>query len=121
MQNEMKLTRRAALMAGVGATAALGACSEPSFAPLAQPDGPFKHGVASGDPDQSSIMLWTAVTGDAGAPVTVELAADEAFEDFMYEAEAGPAGPTTNGATPYKILIEGLQPGQRIYNRFRYR
>ncbi|MCP2671440.1 alkaline phosphatase D family protein [Maricaulaceae bacterium EIL42A08] len=121
MQNEMKLTRRAALLAGVGATAALGACSEPSFAPLGQPDGPFKHGVASGDPDQTSVMLWTAVTGDEGAPVTVELAADEAFEDFMYEAEAGPAGPPTNGATPYKILIEGLQPAQRIYYRFRYR
>jgi alkaline phosphatase D len=121
MKNEMKLTRRAALLAGVGATAALGACSEPRFDPLPSREGPFKHGVASGDPDQTSVMLWTAVTGAQGAPVTVEVAADEAFADFMFEAEAGPAGPETAGARPYKILIEGLQPGQRIYYRFRYR
>jgi len=121
MKTEIKLTRRAALMAGVGATAALGACSEPSFGPLPRPDGPFQHGVASGDPDQTSLMLWTAVTGADNAPVSVEVAGDAEFSALLFEAEAGPAGPQTAGATPYKSLVEGLSAGARVYYRFRFR
>lgn len=121
MRNEVKLSRRAALLGGAGAAAALSACSEPSFAPLPEPDGPFKHGVASGDPDQTSLMLWTAVTGADGAPVSVEVARDEAFTNLVLEAEAGPAGAATNGATPYKLLADGLTPGAPVFYRFRFR
>ena len=121
MDNEFKLTRRAALLAGAGAAIAVPACSEARFEPSPEPDGPFKHGVASGDPDQTSVMLWTAVTGADGAPVTVELARDPAFSDILLEAEAGPAGPATAGATPYKLLADGLAPGAPVFYRFRVR
>lgn len=121
MKNEIKLTRRGALLAGAGAAAALGACTEPSFDRLPRPEGPFKHGVASGDPDQTSLMLWTAVTGADGAPVWVEVSTHADFSALAFEAEAGPAGPEAAGATPYKILADGLTPGGRIYYRFRFR
>ena len=121
MRNEVKLTRRSALLAGAGAAAALSACSQETFAPLPRPDGPFKHGVASGDPDSSSLMLWTAVTGADGAPVTVEVARNADFSDVILETEAGLAGPTTDDTTPYKLLADGLEPGFEIFYRFRFR
>ena len=70
MSQQFKLTRRAALAGAAGLGLAATACSreEPSFAPRPPADGPFKHGVASGDPDQSSIMLWTAITAEALRP-----------------------------------------------------
>lgn len=121
MRNEFKLTRRSALLAGAGAAAALSACSQETFAPFPTPDGPFKHGVASGDPDQASLMLWTAVTGADRGPVMVEIARDERFTDMVLEAEAGIAGPPADDATPFKLLADGLSAGERIFYRFRFR
>lgn len=121
MRNEFKISRRAALLGGASAAAAVSACSQESFAPLPAPAGPFKHGVASGDPDQRSLMLWTAVSGADGAPVSVEVARDSDFADIVLEAEAGVAGPTTDGAAPYKLLADGLRPGETVYYRFRFR
>lgn len=123
MRNEMKLSRRSMLLAGagVGVAVSVSACSDPSYEPYAVPDGPFKHGVASGDPDASSVMLWTAVTGAGDGPVSVEIARDEAFSELIVEAEAGPAGAEISGATPFKLLAEGLVPGQPVFYRFRFR
>ena len=121
MRNEFKLTRRSALLAGAGAATVLSACSQESFGPLPRPDGPFKHGVASGDPDRTSVMVWSAVTGADGAPVSVEAALDPDFAELVMEAEAGPSGPPVDGATPHKLLIDGLTPGQTIFYRFRMR
>ena len=121
MDNEFKLSRRAALLGGAGAAAALSACAQERFDPLPAPDGPFKHGVASGDPDQTSVMVWTAVTGAGDGPVEVEVARDDAFTDVILDAEAAPAGPAVDGATPYKLLADGLAPGAPVFYRFRFR
>lgn len=119
MKNEVTLTRRAALLAGAGVS--LAACSEQRFDPLPQPEGPFKHGVASGDPDQTSMVLWTAVTGADGAPVSVEVADTPDFARLVFTDQIEPAGPETAGATPYKILATGLEPGRPVWYRFRFR
>jgi phosphodiesterase/alkaline phosphatase D-like protein len=121
MADALKLTRRTALLAGAGAAAALSACSEERFAPLARLEGAFKHGVASGDPERTSLMLWTAVTGSAGAPVMIEVARDASFTDLILDAEAGPAGAPVDDAVPHKVLAEGLAPGEAVYYRFRFR
>jgi phosphodiesterase/alkaline phosphatase D-like protein len=123
MSQQFKLTRRAALAGAAGLGLAATACSreEPSFAPRPPADGAFKHGVASGDPDQSSIMLWTAITTEAlDAPVRVELAEDDAFSSILLEAEAAPAAATVNGMTPFKLLADGLQPGRDYWYRFHF-
>ncbi|MGJ3231422.1 MAG: alkaline phosphatase D family protein [Oceanicaulis sp.] len=119
MKNEVKLTRRGALLAGAGL--GLAACSQERFEPLPAREGPFKHGVASGDPDQTSLVLWTAVTGAGDAPVIVEVADTPDFAALVFTDELAPAGPETAGATPYKILATGLTPGRAVWYRFRFR
>jgi phosphodiesterase/alkaline phosphatase D-like protein len=109
-------------MAAAGASAALSACSSPeTFAPLPAADGPFKHGVASGDPDQTSLVLWTAVTSANDLPVLIEVSSTPDFADIIFEDEITPTGPETAGATPYKVLVEQLQPGAQIWYRFTFR
>lgn len=125
MSDEMKLTRRAALAGVAGLGLAATACSRedsaPSFAPRPPADGPFKHGVASGDPDQSSIMLWTAITADSlDAPVRVQLAEDPEFQSVLIDAEAAPAAEPVRAMTPFKLLADGLQPGRTYWYRFSF-
>ena len=118
------ITRRGALAGAGGLT--LAACSNkrPQAEPLPVAEGAFKHGVASGDPDQTSLVVWTALTGgQAGAPVRIEVSADERFSDLVFEGEATQAGPAVTSpdlppAVPYKALVEGLEPGQSYVFRF---
>jgi hypothetical protein len=48
---------------------------------------PFLHGVASGDPLEDRVVLWTRVTGDSGAPervvVSWSVATDAKFEHVV--------------------------------------
>lgn len=123
MSDQVSITRRAALAAAAGLSVA--ACSRtdeaPSFPPRPAPDGPFKHGVASGDPDQSSVMLWTAITDEqVSAPVRVQLAADPDFQQILVDAEAAQAGAPVNAMTPFKLLADGLPAGGRFWYRFVY-
>ncbi len=76
----------------------------------------FRHGVASGDPDATSVVLWTRVS--AGAPLVVEweLAADPQFARIIQRGtvQTGPERDFT-----VKVLADGLEPGGRYYYRFR--
>lgn len=122
MSETIKISRRAALAgaAGLGVVA----CSqseEASFAPRPAPEGVFKHGVASGDPDQSSVMLWTAITTElVSGPVRVELAEDAGFETIRMTAEAAQAGDPVHAMTPFKLLADGLEAGRTYWFRFVY-
>lgn len=116
---KIKLTRRGALLGAAGAGLAVGACSEriDRFEPPAE--GHFRHGVASGDPDQTSVMLWTALSDDGGGYRGVELARDAEFQDIIFEQ-----GETIMYVVPQplgtlKILAEGLLPGMTYFYRFR--
>ena len=74
-----KITRRSALaLTGLGG--ALAACGKTP--PTARKDdaiqGIFRHGVASGDPLQTRVILWTAITSDGlPATITAEVSTDE--------------------------------------------
>ncbi|MBH25041.1 MAG: hypothetical protein CMH57_11405 [Myxococcales bacterium] len=80
--------------------------------------GPFPHGVASGDPEGDSVLLWTRVTspGDAAA---VELrwvvAADRWFEQIVSE---GIVSATAERDHTVTVEAGGLTPGTTYYYRF---
>ena len=72
----------------------------------------FRHGVASFDPLQDRVLLWTLV--DGGGPVGWVLARDEALTDVVAEGEAtaDPAGGTVT------VDADGLAAGTRYWYRF---
>lgn len=111
MTTTSAITRRTTL-AGLSAAAAVAVLPRGALAanPL------FQHGVASGDPDATSVVLWTRIS--AGAPLTVEweLAVDAKFARIIQRGtvQTGPERDFT-----VKVLAEGLEPGGRYFYRFR--
>lgn len=82
----------------------------------AQDAAVFRHGVASGDPDASSVVLWTRVTTDADIlPVGWELASDAGFTSVVASGEATAARAADHSV---KVVPEGLEPGASYFYRF---
>lgn len=78
---------------------------------------PFGLGVASGDPDHRSVVLWTWVDRDPAAPVDllVEVALDEGFGSIVAR-EPVAAGPDA-GMTA-RLVVGGLAADTRHWYRF---
>jgi len=113
------LTRRSALIGAAGAGLAVSSCSKSPdvFQPVE--NGHFNHGVASGDPDPTSIMLWTALTDDGGGYRGVEVARDEGFTDIVFEQGEEITYVMMQPLGTLKILATGLEPGRTYFYRFR--
>lgn len=110
MPKPVTVTRRTTL-AAISATAAVAA-----FPGLAEGKTEvFRHGVASGDPDATSVVLWTRVTVPAPLEVDWELASDPSFARVVRQGRVT-AGPERDFTI--KVLAEGLEPGGRYYYRF---
>lgn len=107
-----RVTRRTTLGGLAAGTATL---FMPKLAMAAQ-SGPFRHGVASGDPDATSIVLWTRVTTSGDVTLTVEVAEDLAFARIVGHAEIATGQDRDHTA---KWLASGLEPGRTYYYRFR--
>ena len=108
------LNRRQTLKIIVAASAA-GLASRPDRADAA--NEVFLHGVASGDPDPRSVVLWTRVTTDAPeATVAWEIAEDAGFATVLASGEV-----TTSAARDFtvKAVAGGLAPGTQYHYRFR--
>lgn len=76
----------------------------------------FAHGVASGDPDAQSVVLWTRITTDAATlPVTAEVATDPTFAKPVWTQRT-----ETSAAQDHtvKVIPTGLVPGSTYYYRF---
>jgi alkaline phosphatase D len=78
----------------------------------------FKHGVASGDPLQDRVILWTRVTPAAPQAVSVmwEVAEDTAFKLLV---AYGTAKTTADRDFTVKADAGGLKPGREYFYRFR--
>ncbi len=77
----------------------------------------FLHGVASGDPLQDRVILWTRVTSPGNGAVSVEWAvASDA--DFSAIVKSGVT--TTDSSRDYTVKVDadGLNPGQEYFYRF---
>ncbi|MGF7146716.1 alkaline phosphatase D [Sphingomonas zeicaulis] len=106
------LTRRA-LLAGSAAGGLLLAAGPAA----AQARGPFAHGVASGDPAQDSVLLWTRVTAPGGDAVrgTWQVAADRGFRAIVASGSFETSAARDHTVKP---IAEGLEPGRDYFYRF---
>jgi alkaline phosphatase D len=78
----------------------------------------YPEGVASGDPDASSVILWTRRPfADAGtaATLTVEVAEDQAFRRVVATA---PAAVSAASDWTCRVLVGGLKQGREYFYRF---
>lgn len=108
----MKTTRRSFVLGtSLGLTALATGCDDPPPA-----SGAFQHGVASGDPRATSVLLWTRVTGvDGPVEVTVEVFADEGLTELVVR-DLALADPERDHTV--KIVIEELSPATTYHYRF---
>lgn len=78
----------------------------------------FAEGVASGDPDSSSVLLWTrrAPAGSEAAPtLTVEVAQDAEFKSIVARA---PAVISAASDWTTRVLVGDLNPATEYWYRF---
>lgn len=79
----------------------------------------FEHGVASGDPLDDRVILWTRVTPQESQRkirVKVEVASDEKFESLVHSSVKSA---TAESDYTVKVDVEGLSAGTIYYYRFR--
>jgi len=76
----------------------------------------FVHGVASGDPDHTSVIIWTRIS-QSTVPVTVgwTMATDVAFTQIVATGSF-----ITNSHRDYTVKVEvsKLQPGMEYFYKF---
>ncbi|HEY8975117.1 MAG TPA: alkaline phosphatase D family protein, partial [Burkholderiaceae bacterium] len=77
----------------------------------------YPQGVASGDPDPHSVILWTRRPFDDGARqmLSVEVAEDEAFRRVVAQA---PAPVSSASDWTARVLVGGLAPARVYWYRF---
>ena len=76
----------------------------------------FPEGVASGDPDNNSVLFWTRYAGSGKqARLTLEVAEDELFERVTASAPV-----TVSPAADWtcRVLVGGLKPARIYWYRF---
>jgi alkaline phosphatase D len=83
-------------------------------------DAEFIHGVASGDPFEDSVVIWTRITApkrpsNAIVEVTYTIALDEEMKDIIQEGFV-----LTSRAVDFtvKVIIDDLLPSSRYYYQF---
>ena len=78
-------------------------------------DDPFGLGVASGDPDDSSVVLWTWVDRAPERELLVEVAADDSFTAIVQRA---PVDATPGTGMTGRAIATGLRPDTVYWYRF---
>jgi alkaline phosphatase D len=118
----MAITRRnfMELALAVGATAVWGeGLASASARSWTERRDLYPEGVASGDPDDHSVLLWTRRPPVAGQdPVSllhVEVAEDEAFSHVVATA---PAPISADSDWTSRVLVGGLHPARVYWYRF---
>lgn len=107
----ISINRRLLLQTGMFG---LGALSVPGAARLLTAAG-FTHDVASGEPSQNSVLLWTRFVSEGEPTLQAEIAEDEEFGRIVARGEA-----VARNAHDFtaKVTIDGLSPGQWYFYRF---
>src|SRR3982750_656873 len=115
----MTLNRRefVRLAAGIGASLAWGGPARASTAAWHERRDFFPQGVASGDPDSSSVILWTRRPFESGGrrALTVEVAEDDGFRRGVAKA-SGPGSAESDW--PRRGLVVHPKPARVYWYRF---
>ncbi|MCE6002455.1 alkaline phosphatase D family protein [Acinetobacter pittii] len=95
-------------------------CNDGSDEEGSETQADFLHGVASGDPLQDKVILWTRLTPvdlNARLRVTWEIATDDQFKQNL---KTGTVQTTKTDDFTVKVDATGLQAGMTYYYRFRF-
>lgn len=119
--NKFALSRRAfaAQAAALGAALAFGRTSaEAKTVVRGERRDLFPQGVASGDPQADSVILWTRRAPDSGVAahrLTVEVASDRQFRKLVARGDVA-----VTAATDWtcRFLAAGLKPAREYWYRF---
>jgi alkaline phosphatase D len=115
----MKFSRRSFLKAAasIGASLAWVGPARGSRVDWHEQRDLYPQGVASGDPDPHSVILWTRrpFAHDTRQLLTVEVAEDEAFRQVIANAQA-PVSSATDWTA--RVMIGGLKPARIYWYRF---
>jgi len=94
--------------------------------PFSFPSNPFTLGVASGDPDSSSVVLWTRLApkpldadggmGKENVPLVWELAENEAFTKNLKSDKVIASADLGHSV---RVEVNGLAPHRPYFYRFR--
>src|SRR4051812_31690344 len=110
-------SNRREFAAAIGATLALGGAARASTRTWTERRDLYPEGVASGDPEPDSVILWTRrpFDGAARGRLTVEIALDRAFKKVVAvkSANVSPAADWT-----CRVLAAGLKPASVYWYRF---
>ncbi|XOV84940.1 MAG: alkaline phosphatase D family protein [bacterium] len=110
----IRITRRQTLRGGVLAATGLAAVSLGAEAKVSSEY--FRHGVASGDPDQTSVILWTRLSDSQDpASVTWQLSDDPQFARIR---QTGQITTSIEKDFTVKVLVQHLPAGGVFYYRF---
>jgi len=114
--SKRKWTRRGALIAGAGGAAA--ACTPSVETPPYEGAVAFSHGVASGDPRQDRVVIWTRVSPERGGDVPVRwiVARNRELTDIV---KTGVIAATEARDYTVKADVAGLRPGAPYFYGFR--
>ena len=77
---------------------------------------PFVFGVASGDPDMESVVLWTALPGIIGTEVLIWECSEDSHFNSIYAS--GTAFTDLEHGGTVKTVANGLKPSTTYYYRF---
>src|SRR4029079_2276389 len=115
----MRLNRRefVQLAAAMGASLAWGGSARASTTGWNERRDLYPEGVASGDPDPSSVILWTRRPFESGGRrvLTVEVAEADAFRRVVARASA-PVSAESDWTT--RVLVGHLKPARVYWYRF---
>jgi alkaline phosphatase D len=115
MSNDRREFLRTA--AAMGAVLAWGGQARASALAWRERTDLYPQGVASGDPDSHSVILWTRRPYAAGARqmLSVEVAEDQAFARVVARART-PVSAAADWTT--RVLVGGLKPARVYWYRF---
>jgi alkaline phosphatase D len=115
----MTLSRREfiRIAAALGASLAWGGSARASRLTWRERRNLYPEGVASGDPDPHSVILWTRRPFEDGQRhvLTVEVAEDQGFRRVVAQARAAVSG-SSDWTT--RVLVGGLKPARVYWYRF---
>lgn len=80
----------------------------------------FTHGVASGDPTATGVILWTRLVNDSGVDLSLEWRVSTT-PDMASVVRSGTAVARILRDYTVKVDVGGLSPGQTYYYQFLFR